>query len=98
MLNSHKASLQRSVLFGLFAIAGCSHGGAAHAPPGAEDMAVAPDAAVPGADMTTTTPPVNADLGPLLLDVEPAAMQTITVTAGQTMPTVQYTATSTARR
>ena len=54
-------------------------------------MAVVPDQAVPGGDLATT--PVNADLAPLLLDVQPAGTQTLTITTGQPIPTMQYTAT-----
>ena len=54
-------------------------------------MAVVPDQAVPGGDLATT--PVNADLAPLLLDVQPAGTQTLTITSGQPIPTMQYTAT-----
>ncbi|HEX4462399.1 MAG TPA: hypothetical protein VIA18_30690 [Polyangia bacterium] len=93
MLNSHKAPI-RSLLVGLFAVAGCSHGGTEmHAPPGPDMTVAAPDAAAPGDDLSTTTPPVNADLGPLDLDVEPATLQTIMITTGQPTPTVAYTAT-----
>jgi hypothetical protein len=49
------------------------------------------DASTPDSDLATT--PSDSDLGPLLLDVEPSAMQTLTITSGQPMPTVEYTAT-----